>query len=714
MTHRPVHIRGGHGAGSALAGRLVRRGGGRRHQRGSVVINATLALAVLIIGLLGTELGYMLLTKRDLQKAADLAALAGAQQVQPTSCTAAQQAALSNANGSGTQDTNRNLPREFSLAAGDVECGRWETTSSDPSGRRFQGGVQPFNAVRVAMQRTPAVILPALPGNGAATLAVEAIAARQQPQAALSIRSTLLTVDASRSVLLNALVGGLLGGSLNLSVGGWNGLLQTDVQLLRFLDALAVDLNVAAGDYDTLLRTDASVGVLLDAAITALQNGAGGNGGTLDSAITALQAIRAAAQAAPALPLVQLGELLSVQSGTPAAGLEVPVQLFQLVEAMVQAANSKSAVVASVPLTLPGLGNVSVKTKVIEPAQISAIGNPALARLDPMGENRIFVRTAQVRTLVSVELGGLLSTVNSLLDTVTGQLAPLTSFINGVLNLNLVAAIGNFLGGILCGGLVTCPSSEALSVRIAPSPRIDLGLGVGGGRAYVSDYSCTGNDAKTLTVPASTALGELQVGSFGATPAAAESAFFSSSEIPQTAPVSILELGRRTVRPDGCLLTLCSPLRWKKGSTWVSDPKQADFALESALGLRADTTVAGSIQTLQYASPAASNLPEIDAGAPAYQAISSTGIVGSLANTLANVSIQPYRSTSSGTLGNLLFGTISLINGLLGSLQTVISGLLSPLLDPLLDFLLDTLGIDVATTEVGARLSCRRGAELVF
>ncbi|WP_295549766.1 TadG family pilus assembly protein [uncultured Pseudacidovorax sp.] len=699
---------------AALA-RSARRRAGVRRQRGSIAINATLALAVLIVGLLALELGYLLLTKRELQKAADLAALAGAQQVQPTSCAAARQTALANANGSGMQDGQRNLPRGFSLAARDIECGRWEATSTDPTGRRFEPGTQPFNAVRVAMQRTPALMLPALPGNSAAPLTVEAIAARQQPQAALSIRSTLLTVDTQRSVLLDALVGGLLGGSVNLGVGGWNGLLQTDVQLLRYLDALAVDLGVSAGDYDRLLATDASVGTLMGAAITALRGGGGaGAPGTLDASLTALRALQLAAQAAPALPLVKLGELVSVQSGTPAAGLEVPVQLFQLVEAVVQAANSKSAVFASVPVSLPALGTVTVKTKVVEPAQITAIGNPALARLDPMGADRIFVRTAQVRTLVSVELGGLLGTVNSLLDTVNGQIAPLTSFINGVLNLNLVAALGNFLGGLVCPLLGPCPSAEALSVRIAPSPRIDLGLGVGGGRAHVSDYGCTSSDAKTLTVPASTAVGEVQVGSFGSTQAAADSAFFSSAEIPQATAVSILELGRRTVRPDSCLLNLCSGLRWKKGSTWVTDPKQSDFTLESALGLRADTTAVGGSQTLQYAAPAAANLPEIDAAVPAYQSISSTGVIGSLSNTLAKVDIQPYRSTSSGTLGNLLFGTASLINGLLGSLQTVISGLLSPLLDPLLDFLLDTLGIDIATTEVGARLSCRRGAELVF
>ncbi|KTT27190.1 hypothetical protein NS331_02980 [Pseudacidovorax intermedius] len=678
-----------------------------------MVVNAVLALAVLVVGLLGTELGYLLLTKRELQKAADLAALAGAQQVQAQACAPAQQAALANANGGGTQDTARNLPREFALAAGEVECGRWEAETADPTGRRFQPGVQPFNAVRVALRRTPAAILPALPGNAATDLAVEAIAAQQQPQAALSIRSTLLSVDASRAGLLNALVGGLLGGSLDVGVAGWNGLLQTDVQLLRYLDALAVDLGVAVGDYDTLLRTDATAGVLLDAAITALQSSP--TGGTVDAAVGALQAVRLAAQAGGMVPL-RLGELLAVQTGTPAAGLEVPVQLFQLVQAVVQAANSKSAVFASVPVVLPGVGSVTVKTRVVEPAQITAVGNPALARLDPMGENRIFVRTAQVRTLVSVELAPLSSTTEALLNPVLSTLSPLTTFLNNALNLKLIDAVTSILNGAVCGLLAPCKSNpNVIYAKVAPAPRIDIGLGVGGGRAYVSDFSCSSSDSKSLTVPTSTAVGELQIGSFGNTTSAAETIFFSSTELPQTSPVSIIEIGSQTFQPDSCTLFICSPTgRWAKGSGWTTIQKQGDLNVVSAIGLRADTTAVGANQTLRYVAPAAANLPEIDAAAPAYQSISSTGMVGSLSSTLARVDIQAYRSDTSGTLGNLLASSVSVINGLLGSLQTVIGGLLSPLLDPLLDVLLDTLGIDVAATEVGARLSCRRGAELVF
>lgn len=42
--------------------------------------------------------------------------------------------------------------------------------------------------------------------------------------------------------------------------------------------------------------------------------------------------------------------------------------------------------------------------KVIEPPQFSAIGDPARAKADPLGPDRIYVRTAQVRTLLSVNL----------------------------------------------------------------------------------------------------------------------------------------------------------------------------------------------------------------------------------------------------------------------------------------------------------------------
>src|SRR4051812_44581307 len=108
--------------------RTVRRGmpeapaSRRRGARGSIIVNTAIALSLIVITLIGTEIGYMYFMKREFQKTADLAALAGAQQIR-NGCTAASAAAQSNANGASVSDSSRNMPLGFSLAAGEVQCG---------------------------------------------------------------------------------------------------------------------------------------------------------------------------------------------------------------------------------------------------------------------------------------------------------------------------------------------------------------------------------------------------------------------------------------------------------------------------------------------------------------------------------------------------------------------------------------------------------------
>lgn len=677
-----------------------------RKQTGSVVLNAAIALSLLVIVLVGIELGYLFFLKRELQKTADLAALAGAQALGAGDCDAARRAAAING--------NLNLPaRLLDMSESEATCGNWD--SNRPPPRHFGAPVagQKLNAILVTLTRTPALLLPMIPGNAERSITVEAIAAQQQPVAILNIRSTLLTVNSDDSALLNLVIGGLLGGSLNLNFASWQGLINTDIQLLQYLDVLAINLGVSAGNYDQLLQTNVSAQQLLQAAITVLERQVGSTpGDALSLALAALDTIKGQINLSPITPM-KVGELLGIQSGTAAAGLEATLQVFKLVEGVVQLANSHSAVAASIPITLPGLGSISVKTKVIEPPQISSAGNPALAQLNPTGPDQIFVRTAQVRTLISIELGGLTNIVNDLLNVVFAQLAPITSFVNDVLHLNLIRAVGNFLGGLICPLLSSCPASEAIYAKIAPTARLDIGIEAASGQAHVHAYTCNSNGNKTLTVPVKTAAVTLRIGTWGTDAEEAQSTFFSSKLLPQVEPISLIEIGKQTVRPDFCLLTLCKDLKWKKGSTWVENRDLADFTLEAALGIRADTNVAGASEDLIYSTPEPEDLPEITQQ-PAYQKTSSHDIVGSLSSTLSNIEIKPYKSASSGILGNLLFGTVSLLNGVIDQLTTIIRGLLSPLIDPLLDFLLQALGVNVAVSEVGARLTCKNGAELVY
>lgn len=104
--------------------------------------------------------------------------------------------------------------------------------------------------------------------------------------------------------------------------------------------------------------------------INALQK----SGATATAAIQALGLIQAAAEISPTV--VKLGDLLGVQTGSDAAGLNLDLQLFQLLQGVVQVANGKNALVASVPLTVPGALSVTANIRVIEPPQISAVGDP--------------------------------------------------------------------------------------------------------------------------------------------------------------------------------------------------------------------------------------------------------------------------------------------------------------------------------------------------
>jgi hypothetical protein len=650
-------------------------------QRGSVVITSVIALSLLVIVLVGVELGYMFFLKRELQKTADLAALAGAQALEDESCTTATAAAIANA--------ARNLPIGMAaLSADSVVCGHWDP-SSRPTAPHFgppESG-QRFNAVRVTFSRTPALLLAGIPGNEPKPIGVDALAARKHPLAALNIRSTLVSVDSTQSPLLNAVFGGLLGGSLNLDAVGWNGLINTELNLLSFLDELALQLGIGAGKYDEVLATDVSVGTLVQAMINALQR----SGGAAQVAIDALNLIKIAANAAPAQPPLKLGDLLGVQAGTDAAGLDTSIQLFQLLQGVVQAANGKNGLAADV-----NLAGLTASVKVIEPPQVSAIGDPALAKLNPTGPDQIFVRTAQVRTFISIAMPAL-DAVTNLVNAVLAVVSPVTDLLKNLLGLDLVTGLTNILNCVF-----GC-TRDVTDIKILPAPlRLDISLDAGSGASRVTDFSCAAG-AKSLTAQTTTSIANLRVGSLGATAAIAKANAFASTTPPAVSTVPIIDIGSQT-----CLL---APL----GLAVISCNAASRKAFHGGgLGIQASLPIGSSTQSQLFQNP-----PELEAP-PAYLEISTQNIVDSLSNTLSGVSnlltvIPPNPPVSAATLPTFLTALNNALGGVISAVQDVVSDALSPLLDPLLTTLLsDVLGTNLGQTEVGARLSCSKGAELVY
>lgn len=653
-----------------------------RRPRGSVLVQTAIAMSLLLGVLVGTELSWLFYVKREMQKAVDLAAMAGAQALATTDCTGARAAAV--ANGA------LNLPAGLPLLATDVDCGRWDpTTYAAPTYYGTPSTGQPLNAVTITMRRTPSLMMPNLPGAQARVIEVRALAARRQPRAVLTIRSTLASVDSTRATLLNAVLGGMLGGTLALDAAAYGGLVTGKLQLLGYLDQLALVMGVAAGHYDQVLDTAVPVGTLLQAAVTALAR----QGDTAQTTINALDAIRVTANVPAGQPLIKLGSLIRVQSGTPAAGLAIDLQVLQFAEALVQLANGSNGLVASVPLGVPGLINLTANARVIEPPQLSAVGDPALAKRDPTGANAIAVRTAQVRTLITVELP-LLTGIATLTNTLSSALAPLMSTLNSLLGLNLADVLA-------CA--VACSNQPVQdAVFLSPNVRIDVNLEAGGGVSRVTDYACANPAATSLTARTTTTAATLRIGSFGGTIAQAKAQVFGNGAVPAVTPLPLLDVGAKVCTKVllGVVTTCGARIPFYGGG----------------LALRGDLTFGATTADQTFVNP-----PDVRAD-PTWMAISTLNITDSIGQTLRSAAtlVQPVPPTGpTGTVGNtspnVLAALVSALGGVISALGTVVSNVLGPLVDPLISTVVrDLLGLDLAKTEVGGRLGCTDGTELVF
>ncbi|MGC5699737.1 hypothetical protein J4P02_05975 [Pseudomonas sp. NFXW11] len=654
---------------------------GPTRQRGAIGLMAavTFALAALLM-LLVVDSGRLYMEQRRLQRVADNAALEAVSR--GGNC----QAGLTAASYAG-QSATRN---GFTVATGSSLSTACGTLSTGATGlRSFNVDATQSAAVRVVVSNTVPISVAAgiaalfTPGptNLTTPLSATAVAAAPLPPLAqLSIRSTIATVNSANSPLLNLLVGSMLGGSLNISAAGWNGLLNSNINLLSYFNQLAIDLGVNAGNYSQLLNTQATLTKLIQAATTVVQ----ANGAAADILAT-LGTLQAAVSAS--LPQVKLGDILQLQTGAAATALDGNLQLFQLLQAMIQLANSKSAVAATVPANLLGLANVTVQVKVIEPPQLSAIGDPRLAILDPTGANRIYVRTAQVRTLVSVNLTGLAG-VTGLANALLGLVSSLAQPLNDLLNLNLAATINS----------VTCllgAGCQQVDPEVLPSPRIDINLELGGAKAYVTNYSCpTGSSGtKSLTVHSESSVADIRVGQID--PVAA----FSSSAEPTVQPIPIIDLGVWTCHK---ILGLgsCGPARTAFAAGGIG------LMVNSSVGLSQSGPNVG--RDLVYASgaPGFATPPNLKLP-PAYQnAAPTNNLVNGLAGTISGISLNVYQPVSANLLGTVIATAGGAIGAVTNLLMPLISNLLSPLLDPLLNNLLTALGINLMDVEVGANMTC--------
>ncbi len=696
-------------------------------QRGAVTLMAAgfLLLAVSCLVLV-VDTGRIYLEKRKLQQVADVSAIEAV--ARSGDCTSPGALATTYA----TQAAVRNgyvADADHTLAA---DCG---AISSAGGERVFTVQSGSKQAIRVQVShRIPASLIAGGMFGNTILMHATAVAAKGVPLAALTLRTTLASVDSTQSPILNSVLGGLLGGSaLSLDVIGWNGLLNTQLNLFGYLDRFKSTLGLSAGGYDQVLATNVTLTQIADVAITALQQG--GGTGDVNAAIAGLNLLKLGLGPVQ----VKLGDLLKVQTGTENAGVDTSMNLFQLVQGSIMLANGNSAVAADIPVAVPGVGTVTVATKVIQAPQLSAVGNPELAMaeepnyVDPnyVGPNRIYVRSSQIRLYVGLSLGTLIAVSNNVLNGVLSLASPVTSFLNSALSLSIVEGIANLINSLACGGIFpACNSSEVMYVKaLGDNVRVDMALQLGSGDGRVSAYSCgPAADSKTLTVKARTSIADVRVGRIGTdtnsngTIETSESraAVFSDSAMPTAAAIPLLEFGHQRSRYSSCTLALiCINPVWYKSSnnSWVSDRTTATYYPEAGLALRVGSGSSGlglTSSSLLYSAPAASALPEIGQP-PAYKSLAaSPSLLSTVSGLLNDITLEAYGSQTSGVVGSTIVTAVNLLDSTKDALQTVLGNLLAPVLDPVFNLLLNTLGLDLGKTEIGANLSCTSSQGVVL
>ncbi|WP_321834720.1 pilus assembly protein TadG-related protein [Pseudomonas kulmbachensis] len=653
---------------------------GPQQQRGAIGLMAAVTLGmVLLFMLLVIDSGRLYLEQRKLQRVADMAALevvsrGGTCGSSATAVTYAKESATRNGFTPGSGQTIT------------PTCGTLKTDGATQL-RVFTPDQTKSDAIRVIATTTvPTSVAGGLWSifskdgfDPATNLTASAVGSNGgSPLAQLTIRSSLVKISSDQSTLLNPLIGGMLGGTLTLDAVSWNGLVDTKISLLSYLNTL-LDLNTNIGSTDELLNTNLHLSQLLDALSVSVLKKNGPGADLVIKNLTKLSLLPSSTQ------LLKLSDLLNIETGTPSAGLNTEMSIFDLLQGVAQLSNGKNAAAVTVNTNVPLVGNIAISVKVIEPPQISAIGNPALAIKRPMVDaDQIMVRTAQVQTHVHVDLA-ILKLVSDLTSTLTSILSPLTNVVNKLLNLDLIGAVGNLLVG------------DRTSLSLFSS--LDIYLDAAGANSYVTDYSCSSNTSKSLTIQASTALVNLSIGS-----PPLNATFPPKVEINNKTYLAIEPVKLISIDITKCIAAfICSPTQIGAGG---------------GLGLKLQTQVGANSQPITYNSPDspdALNLKNVGLP-PVYKSLNSTKLIESIGNTLDNQLLVSYIPKTANITNDALSTVAGTLHSITSTLASTFKLLLAPLLDPIINTLLQALGINLGNAEIGANLSCGQGgrAQLVL
>ncbi|RWP97558.1 MAG: hypothetical protein EOS82_13410 [Mesorhizobium sp.] len=351
------------------------------------VMTALCAPFALALAAFAIDEGSIYVERREAQSLVDLAAITAASNINNIEAAVVTTLGDNGMPGIVIQKAGQTITPALGKTVVSVTRGRYSAESSLGVDKRFEAGKTPYNAVHVTLKKVPARYFASslIPTPVIGTQAVASIA----PQAMFSVGSRLLSVNGG---ILNALLSKFLGGNIALSVMDYNALIAADVNLLSFIDALAVEMQLTGVSYSEVLASKATVGEIATAMADVSPVGS--------TSKLALQTIASRTTNTVKIPLnhlVDLGSMGQLGLGQKSPGFSVDASAMGMLTTAAALANGSKQVELNLGATIPGLASTTLAIAIGEPAQFS----PWLT----IGEKGAVVRTAQTRIKLVASVG---------------------------------------------------------------------------------------------------------------------------------------------------------------------------------------------------------------------------------------------------------------------------------------------------------------------
>lgn len=354
----------------------IRRLAGDR--RGGVSMMVAVAASALIgCAALAVDLGSVYLHSRKLQGVADLAALAAANDI--GRAQAAAEATVASNGMSGPTQVQ-------------VVLGGYSPDPNTPAAQRFQAGAASPTAVRVTLTRQAPLTFGVFVLGKPSVDISRAGTATQTQLASLSIGSRLASLDGG---VANALLSGLTGSQISLSVMDYRALAAAKIDLLKYTPALATKLNLGAASFDQILKSEVTAPQALGALADLLTT----EGKTAEAA-----SIRLVARASGNVGKLKMSELLDLgvyanqDHASKSSQAKVEVSALDLTRAVLTTGQEGRQVALNLSAALPGLVDTKAFLAIGERPNNSAW-------LTVTRDKGVIIRTAQMRLFVEASVG---------------------------------------------------------------------------------------------------------------------------------------------------------------------------------------------------------------------------------------------------------------------------------------------------------------------